>query len=46
VLAVLLAGCNPYVASVSLSTQASGMATDVRLVSTQISDDAIEAQIK
>jgi osmotically-inducible protein OsmY len=45
-LALLLAGCNPYVAAVSLSTQAYGMATDVRSLSTQMSDTAIEAQIK
>ena len=46
VLAVLLAGCNPYVAAVSLTAQAYGIATDVRSVSTQASDTAIEAQIK
>ncbi len=45
-LTVLLAGCNPYVAAVSLTTQAYGMATDVRSLSTQASDAAIEAQIK
>ena len=46
VLGVLLAGCNPYVAAVSLTTQAYGVATDMRSVSTQAADAAIEAQIK
>jgi len=46
VLAVVLAGCNPYVAAVSLTTQAYGIATDLRSVSTQVADKAIEAQIK
>lgn len=43
---VLLMGCNPYVAAVSLATQTYGIATDMRSVSTQASDAAIEAQIK
>lgn len=46
VLAAVLTGCNPYVAAVSLTTQAYGMATDVRSVGTQAADAAIEAQIK
>ncbi len=46
ILPLLLAGCNPYVAAVSLTTQAYGIATDVRSVSTQAADTAIEAQIK
>ncbi len=45
-LAVVLAGCNPYVAAVSLTAQAYGVATDMRSVSTQGADTAIEAQIK
>jgi hyperosmotically inducible protein len=45
-LAVVLAGCSPYMAAVSLTTQAYGIATDVRSVSTQAADTAIEAQIK
>ena len=45
-LAILLAGCNPYMAAVSLATQTYGVATDLRSVSTQASDTAIEAQIK
>jgi osmotically-inducible protein OsmY len=45
-LVVILAGCNPYVAAVSLTAQAYGIATDMRSVSTQAADTAIEAQIK
>src|SRR5512147_1910145 len=44
--AIVLAGCNPYIAAVSLTTQAYGVATDIRSVSTQAADAAIEAQIK
>jgi hyperosmotically inducible periplasmic protein len=44
--AIVLAGCNPYIAAVSLTTQAYGVATDVRSVSTQAADTGIEAQIK
>lgn len=43
---IVLAGCNPYVAAVSLTTQAYGIATDMRSVSTQAADTGIEAQIK
>jgi len=45
-LMILLAGCNPYVAAVSVAAQAYGIATDMRSVSTQAADTAIEAQIK
>jgi hyperosmotically inducible protein len=41
--ALLGAGCNPYVLVVS---QTYGVATDARSVSTQMSDDEIEAKIK
>lgn len=46
VLAALVAGCNPYVAAVSVVSQTYGVATDDRSVSTQASDAEIEAQIK
>ncbi len=42
----LLAGCNPYVAAVSLAMQTYNIGSDMRSVSTQASDTAIEAQIK
>jgi osmotically-inducible protein OsmY len=45
-LAVLLAGCNPYMAAVSAVSATYGAATDVRSVSTQASDAEIEARIK
>lgn len=46
VLAVSLAGCNPYMAAVSAVSATYGVATDVRSVSTQESDMQIEAVIK
>jgi len=46
VLAVSLAGCNPYVAAVSAVSQTYSFATDVRSVSTQMADTGIEASIK
>jgi osmotically-inducible protein OsmY len=46
VLAVLLAGCNPYMAAVSLARQTYNISSDMRSLSTQASDTAIEAQIK
>jgi hyperosmotically inducible protein len=45
-LAVPLAGCNPYVATVSAVSATYGAATSLRSVSTQASDAEIEAQIK
>jgi osmotically-inducible protein OsmY len=44
-LAVSLAGCNPYVAAVSAVSQTYGVATDLRSVSTQAADAGIEASI-
>jgi osmotically-inducible protein OsmY len=46
VLAVALAGCNPYMLAVSAVSQTYGLATDVRSVSTQAADTGIEATIK
>jgi osmotically-inducible protein OsmY len=46
VLAVLVAGCNPYMAAVSLARQTYNVTSDMRSISTQASDTAIEAQIK
>ena len=43
VLGVLLAGCNPYVAAISMTY---GVATSERSVATQASDTEIEAAIK
>jgi osmotically-inducible protein OsmY len=45
-LAILLGGCNPYMAAVSAVSATYGVATDVRSVATQASDTQIEAQIK
>lgn len=45
-LAVSLAGCNPYVATVSAVSQVYGVATDLRSVSTQATDAEIETSIK
>ena len=45
-LAVSVAGCNPYVAAVSAVSQTYGVATDLRSVSTQATDTEIEASIK
>ena len=45
-LALSLAGCNPYVAAVSVVSQTYGVATDLRSVSTQAADTEIEATIK
>jgi osmotically-inducible protein OsmY len=45
-LAVSLAGCNPYVAAVSAVSQVYGVETDLRSVSTQATDTEIEASIK
>jgi osmotically-inducible protein OsmY len=45
-LAALLTGCKPYVAVVSVATQTYRVATDLRSVSTQAADTAIEAKIK
>ena len=45
-LAIACAGCNPYVAAVSLATQTYNIGSDMRSISTQASDTAIEAQIK
>ena len=42
-LGVLLAGCNPYVAAVSVTY---GVATDERSVTTQARDTEIEGEIK
>jgi len=44
-LAVSLAGCNPYVAAVSAVSQTYGVATDLRSVSTQATDTETEASI-
>ena len=41
-----LAGCNPYMAATTVVRETYGTATDLRSVSTQESDTAIEAQIK
>ncbi len=46
ILAVSLAGCNPYVATVSAVSQVYSVATDLRSVSTQATDAEIEATIK
>ena len=46
VLAVLAAGCNPYVTAASLAMQTYNITSDMRSISTQASDTAIEAQIK
>lgn len=43
---LLAAGCNPYMAAVGVVTQTYGVATDVRPVSVQLSDDEIEAKLK
>ncbi len=45
-LAVSLAGCNPYMAAVSAVSETYGVATDLRPVSTQAADTEIEATIK
>jgi osmotically-inducible protein OsmY len=45
-LAVSLAGCNPYTAAVSAVSETYGVAEDLRSVSTQASDTEIEATIK
>lgn len=41
-----LAGCNPYMAAVTAVSATYGVATDERSVSTQVSDDEIEAKIR
>jgi osmotically-inducible protein OsmY len=46
VLAVSLAGCNPYVLAVSAVSQTYGVATDVRSMSTQAADTGVEVTIK
>jgi osmotically-inducible protein OsmY len=46
VLAIALAGCNPYVMAASAVSQTYGMATDVRSVSTQAADAEIETSVK
>jgi osmotically-inducible protein OsmY len=45
-LALSVAACNPYMAAVSAVSATYGVATDVRPVDVQVSDDEIEAEIK
>ena len=44
--ALVLAGCNPYVAAVGVVSQTYGVATDQRSVSGQFDDTEIEAEIQ
>ncbi len=46
ILAVSLAGCNPYMAAVSAVSETYDVSKDLRSVSTQASDTEIEATIK
>jgi osmotically-inducible protein OsmY len=43
---LVLTGCNPYVAAISVARETYGTATDVRALSTQESDTQIELQLK